>query len=239
MIIFYTFILAFCSLSYELILAQSLSATLGNTVVRYSTTIGFYIMALGVGVILYNKKFNQEKCISSLLYTEQLLAIIGAFSPVIIVISNYFIRKLSTVLGFDDGLTSSPLYYMELFFDYALIFIIGFLSGFELPILMDIGNKYYKKLGIKVLAFDYFGSTMGAILFALYLLPQHGLFYTGIFVGILNILTSLFIYVNYRQDPNVKFSMFITSFIILVLLLICLIFEADLQKYIINEIYMS
>jgi len=239
MIIIYTFILAFCSLSYELILAQSLSATLGNTVVRYSTAIGFYIMALGVGVILYNKKFNQEKCISSLLYTEQLLAVIGAFSPMIIVISNYFIRKISISLGFDDGLTSSPLYYAELFFDYMLIFIIGFLSGFELPILMDIGNKYYKKLGIKVLAFDYFGSTMGAILFALYLLPQHGLFYTGIFVGILNILTSLFIYINYRKDQKLKFSMFATSFVILIFLCSCLVFEAGIQKYIINDLYMS
>ena len=45
------FILAFCGLSYELILAQGLSAFLDNTVLRYSTTIGLYMFALGLGAL--------------------------------------------------------------------------------------------------------------------------------------------------------------------------------------------
>ena len=41
-----TFILAFCSIVYELLLGQTLSAFLGNTVLRYSVTIGLYMMSL-------------------------------------------------------------------------------------------------------------------------------------------------------------------------------------------------
>ena len=39
-----TFVLAFCSIVYELLLGQTLSAFLGNTVLRYSVTIGLYMM---------------------------------------------------------------------------------------------------------------------------------------------------------------------------------------------------
>ena len=51
-----TFIVSFCSIVYELLLAQTLSTVLGNTVVRYSLTIGFYLAAKGIGAMLCNIK---------------------------------------------------------------------------------------------------------------------------------------------------------------------------------------
>ena len=46
------FILAYCSIVYELTMAQSLSAFLGDTVLRYSTTIGLYLASMGIGAFL-------------------------------------------------------------------------------------------------------------------------------------------------------------------------------------------
>ena len=47
-----TFILAFCSMAYELLLGQSLSAFMGNTVLRYSVTIGLYMLSMGIGSLM-------------------------------------------------------------------------------------------------------------------------------------------------------------------------------------------
>src|SRR5262249_12617954 len=47
-----TAVIALCSIVYELLLAQTLSALLGNTVLRYSVTIGCFLGALGLGAIL-------------------------------------------------------------------------------------------------------------------------------------------------------------------------------------------
>ena len=53
-----TLILAFCSIVYELLLGQTLSAFFGNTVLRYSVTIGLYLFAMGMGIGGYIKEMN-------------------------------------------------------------------------------------------------------------------------------------------------------------------------------------
>ena len=54
------FVLAFCSIVYELLLGQALSAFLGNTVLRYSVTIGLYMMSLGIGSMIAEGRFVRE-----------------------------------------------------------------------------------------------------------------------------------------------------------------------------------
>src|SRR3989344_1206590 len=55
MIYLSTAIVALCSMVYELQLAQLLASLLGNTVLRYSVTIGLYLAALGIGSLLANR----------------------------------------------------------------------------------------------------------------------------------------------------------------------------------------
>ena len=55
----FTFVLAFCSIVYELLLGQSLSAFLGNTVLRYSVTIGLYMLSMGIGSLLAEGKIGR------------------------------------------------------------------------------------------------------------------------------------------------------------------------------------
>jgi spermidine synthase len=61
-----TFVLAFCSIVYELLLGQALSAFLGNTVLRYSVTIGLYMMSLGIGSMIAEGRFVARPAVALL-----------------------------------------------------------------------------------------------------------------------------------------------------------------------------
>ncbi len=74
----FTFILAFCSIVYELLLGQSLSAFLGNTVLRYSVTIGLYMLSMGIGSLLAEGRFVKHPVIT-LLRVEIALTVTGGF----------------------------------------------------------------------------------------------------------------------------------------------------------------
>ena len=56
---------------------------------------------------------------------------------------------------------------------FGLTIIIGVLSGFELPLLIDLGNEASKEQRVtnRVLASDYMGSLLGGLSFPLLLLP--------------------------------------------------------------------
>lgn len=226
MLYLFTFILAFCSISYELILAQSLSATLGSTVARYNSTIGLYILALGCGVLFYHAKMR-AKAVQHLIHTEQALAIIGGFAPILVLCFNYI-----TSLG-------THIYYAELLLDYSLVFAIGFLSGFELPMLMDIGKKYLNRPNMTVLAIDYFGTTLGAFLFALFLLPAFGLFAAAFYIALLNSLTAVFLCILLKEHLPRQSRFLPLSVIIFCLLLILSYFHIPLSLWIQQQIYLS
>ena len=87
------FILAFCSLAYELILAQGLSAFLDNTVLRYSTTIGLYMFAMGLGTLI-SGRVDLRRPALVLWQAEILLVVFGAGS----VISLFFFSTRDGVI---------------------------------------------------------------------------------------------------------------------------------------------
>ena len=143
------FLLAFCSIVYELVLAQALSAFLENTVLRYSVTIGLYMFSMGVGSALAEKRF--VKCpLLTLLRIEMLLTLGGGLCVVL--------------LHVVDGFHFSRLYFS--LFAHGLILTIGFLTGFELPLIMEFSNKGRAGWENTVLAVDYAGAVLGTVVFA-------------------------------------------------------------------------
>ena len=76
MVYLVTFVLAFCSIVYELLLGQTLSAFLGNTVLRYSVTIGLYMMSLGIGSMIAEGRLVKRP-VTGLLRIEILLTVVG------------------------------------------------------------------------------------------------------------------------------------------------------------------
>ena len=169
MIYMFTFILAFCSIAYELLLGQALSAFLGNTVLRYSVTIGLYMFSMGMGSLMAEGKFVRNP-VTTLLKMEILLTIIGGGAVILL-------------LAFDSTGMSSLLFSA---FAHALIIIIGVLTGFEIPLLMHLKNIETKHSESLVLGINYLGAFVGTVVFAFVLYPLVGLIPTAFLLAFLN-----------------------------------------------------
>ena len=115
----FTFLLAFCSIVYELLLGQSLSAFLGNTVLRYSVTIGLYMLSMGIGSLMAEGRVVKH-VVTSLLKVEILLTITGGFSVI-------FLLLMDAV---------APPEIVFFLFAHLLIILIGVLTGLEIPLLI-------------------------------------------------------------------------------------------------------
>lgn len=231
-IIFLTLLFAFCSILYELLLAQSLSSIMGNTILRYNMTIGIYVASMGFGAICYTKlpKLNESK---TLISVELLLASFGFFAP-------FWVLMFDGVM-FDISKNLNISYYSNLIqssiftFNHTLILIIGFLSGFELPLLMDLFKKYSEKSSLPVLGVDYLGTLLGAIVFPLYILPFFSIFHIGGIVAVLNLLGALYFSFFVSEESNKKLRIIV---IILILILLMEVFKiTNLENLVLNKYY--
>ena len=216
LIYFVTIMTACCSILYELLLAQALSTTMGNTALRYNTTIGLYIAAMGFGALLY-KKFISRDVFEEFVKLELILSVLGGVAPILALVFDYTFNKIAVASGFSffSNWIQGPLFT----FNHLLIIGIGFLSGLELPLLIDMGKRFDKKKGSFVLAYDYFGTLIGAILFPIVILPNLHLFTIGYVVSAMNILVALLVMTKLKVE-NKKYRYFIFIMLIIWVLLI-------------------
>ncbi len=218
-----TFILASCSLLYELMLAQTLSSILGDTAHRYNVTIGMYIASMGLGALLY-EKFQAKRLTTSLLKVETLLIIVGGLAPF-----------LSLIL--DSSLREYPILLSILL--HSLIVAIGVLSGFELPLLMDMGQKKKEGLSTVVLGVDYLGTLFGAIIFPLFLVPLVSLFGISAVVAFFNCVVALYFSIELTISKKANFV-----WVMLFVLLACLSWlgwanHLEIQEWIVGKYFLG
>ena len=169
MIYTFTFVLAFCSIVYELLLGQALSAFLGNTVLRYSVTIGLYMLSMGIGALSAEGRFVKHP-VTTLLKVETLLTVVGGTSVLIL----YFLDAAPF-----PGVVFSAL-------AHGVIVLIGILTGFEIPLLIELRNTETENADSAVIGVDYLGAFAGTVLFAFLFYPRVGLIPTAFIVASLN-----------------------------------------------------
>jgi spermidine synthase len=153
-----------------------MSAFLGNTVFRFSVTIGLYLCSMGIGAFLAEDKFI-ENPLCALLKVELLLILFGGLSIVHLHIINIIFGNSEFVFSI---------------FSHMLIVLIGILTGFELPAMMELRHQGKSLVENMVLGFSYVGAFLGTLVFAFWFYPRVGLMATSFMVGTLNTLTSLF-----------------------------------------------
>ena len=186
MIYLITLIVAYCSIVYELLMAQTLSALMGNTIMRYSITIGIYLASLGLGAMLCEKGDEKDSA-ARLIRIEIWLSVIGGLAVFIICSLDVFHRFLLTSHSFFSyGLGDFIRPLLLFILSYSVIVLIGLLSGFEIPLLIQLSEARKPNSMNIVLGIDYLGSLLGAVLFPLLLLPGLGLFATGYLTALLN-----------------------------------------------------
>ena len=204
-----TIILAFCSIVYELILAQSLTLIFGSSVMQYSLTIGIYLFALGIGAICF--RFLNEEIEKQFVILEVVLSLIGAISVFFL----FFIATWQIQFPIIIKIIS-----------YFLVFLIGVLSGLEMPLLNALAKS--RANFSEILSFDYLGSLIGSICFPLILYPYLGLFSTAILIATINMVIAI-CFIR-KEIASRLFKAFITLSLIVFLCLA--FFHTSLQNYI-------
>jgi spermidine synthase len=170
------FIVAACGLVYELAAGTLASYLLGDSILQFSTIIGSYLFAMGVGS--YLSRYFERQLIAHFLRIELLVGLVGGTMPALL-----FALHSVAAPSFRFGL-------------YAMVLLVGILVGLEIPLVMRIlkrqlrgasGERYgLKEVVSQVLTFDYLGALAVSIAFPLLLVPQLGLIRTGAFFGLLN-----------------------------------------------------
>ena len=102
------FVIAACGLVYELAAGALASYLLGDSVLQFSTVIGAYLFAMGVGS--YLSRFFERQLPAHFLRIELLVALVGGSLPAILFIANAYapgsFRLLLYALVFEIGRAS-------------------------------------------------------------------------------------------------------------------------------------
>ena len=229
-----TFVVALCSIVYELLMAQTLSVLLGNTVLQYSITIGVYLASLGIGSILCKEETTGN--VNRLLRIEVWLSLVGGVSVILQNLWDVLFRYLDGNYSFwSAGAGGSILWILYIFLCYGVIVAIGILSGFELPLLISL-RKFEKENTVnKVLGVDYFGSLMGAVCFPLLLWPKMGLFAVAPFIGLLNALACGLLLVGKRATEKLRYTVW--TVLIAAFLAELLWYSPDIEQFFLQKLY--
>jgi spermidine synthase len=180
------FVVAACGLVYELAAGALASYLLGDSVLQFSTVIGTYLFAMGVGS--YLSRFFEQQLIAHFLRIELLVGLVGGLMP-------SMLFSLQTL--------AAPSFRLAL---YGLVLSVGILVGLEIPLVMRILKRHFheryalKGLVSQVLTFDYLGALLVSIAFPLLLVPQLGLVRTGALFGLMNAGVAMWALWLFRGD---------------------------------------
>jgi len=183
LLILAVFVVASCGLAYELIAGALSSYLLGDSILQFSTIIGCYLFAMGVGSHL-SRYVKDEDVLTRFVDIELLVGLLGGLSAMaLFVVFAWLSAPFRTVL-------------------YALVFSIGVLVGMEIPLVMralNDGDTKFSELVSRVLTFDYLGALAVSVLFPLLLAPRLGLSRTALLFGIANVAIAFWTIHRFRD----------------------------------------
>lgn len=193
------FVVATCGLVYELLAGTLASYLLGDSVTQFSTVIGSYLFAMGIGS--WVSRYVHEGELALFVRVEVLIALIGGWSAAGLFMLFPVIDHFRVAL-------------------YALVLAIGFLVGLEIPLLMRILKPRFafREVVSTVLTFDYVGALAASLLFPLILMPHLGMIRTGFLFGLMNVgvaLALLFILPNRRALWGEKAAAILVAIVLL------------------------
>src|SRR5262245_497361 len=133
------FVIASCGLVYELIAGTLASYLLGDSVLYFSTIIGTYLFAMGIGS--YLSRFVGRGIAARFVMIETMLGLIGGSSAAVLFMAFGYLESFRVIL-------------------YGPVVVIGVLVGLEMLLLLRILTDavQLKVLSSPVLPFDYRGS---------------------------------------------------------------------------------
>jgi spermidine synthase len=182
------FVVAACGLLYELAAGAIASYLLGDSILQFSTIIGAYLFAMGVGSWL--SRYLERQLTAQFLRIELLVALFGGLMP-----AGLFAVNAYAPQGFR-------------FILYAWVMLLGILVGLEIPLVMRILKRHtqLKDLVSQVLTFDYLGALAVSVAFPLLLVPNLGLIRTGVLFGLMNAVVAVWAMWLFRFELRAKLA---------------------------------
>jgi len=193
------FLIAACGLIYELVAGALASYLLGDSVFQFSTLIGAYLFAMGVGSFL--SKYLERGLVARFISIELMVGLVGGFSSTLLFLAFAYTPGFRLLL-------------------YIVVFVVGVLVGLEIPLLMRIlkARFQFRDLVAHVLTFDYLGALGASLLFPILLVPKLGLVRSALLFGILNAAVALWSTFLFRDQLARKTSLRVASVLVLIAL---------------------
>lgn len=176
-------VVASCGLGYELITSALASYLLGDSILQFSSVIGCYLFAMGVGSWL-SRFVDDDAVLDRFVDIEMLIGLAGGMSAAALFALFAWAASFRTAL-------------------YVVVFVIGLMVGMEIPLVMRIFNRRrteFRELVSRVLAFDYLGALVVSLVFPLVLAPRLGLLRTGFVFGLCNAAVALWVALAFRDS---------------------------------------
>jgi spermidine synthase len=165
-------VVATCGLIYELVVGALASYLLGDSITQFSTVIGGYLFAMGIGS--YLSRFLEKGLAQRFVEVELAVALLGGLCAPLLFLT----------------FTLTDMFRVAV---YGSVLVIGTLVGLEIPLLLRIlqNQVKFKDLVSQVLTFDYLGALAASVTFPLLFVPKLGLVRTSLLFGLLNALVGL------------------------------------------------
>jgi spermidine synthase len=174
-------LIAACGLIYELVAGALASYLLGDSVTQFSTVIGTYLFAMGIGSWL--SRFVGRGLAARFVLIEIMVGLVGGFSSTVLFLAFAYTGAFRLLL-------------------YVLVLIVGILVGLEIPLLMRLlrDRFEFKDVVANVLTFDYLGALGASLLFPIVLVPWLGLVRAPMLFGAINVAVALWTTFILRQS---------------------------------------
>lgn len=173
-----------CGLVSEYALSTVSTYILGNSIEQFSVTIA--LMMFMMGFAGWAQKFvSDEHLFEKFVVLETMLMLAGGFAPIAIYAAFGFLHSHFLIVL------------------YFFVVTIGFLIGFEIPLILRVNEKYSDGLPVnlsRIFSADYIGSFAGAIVWTFYLLKRFPLTEIGFLMAWFNFIIvsgTLFYFLQY------------------------------------------
>jgi spermidine synthase len=188
-----------CGLIYELIAGTLASYLVGDSVFQFSTIIGSYLFAMGIGSAL--SRYIHRGLVHRFIWIELMVGVIGGFSSALLFLAFAYTQAFGLLM-------------------YGLVIVIGVLVGLEIPILMRIVRDRFdfRDTIAHVLTFDYIGALGASLLFPIILVPKLGLVRSAMLFGVINAAVALWSTYLFAAQLNSKKMLRVASILVLVAL---------------------
>jgi spermidine synthase len=204
------FVVATCGLIYELVAGTLASYLLGDSVLQFSTIIGTYLFAMGIGSFL--SRYVTSRMLELFVRVEILVGVIGGTSALLLFCLFPWIEHFRIIL-------------------YAIVLLTGTLVGLEIPLLMRIlkDELEFNDLVSRIFTFDYIGALLASLVFPLVLIPYLGLVKTSLFFGMFNVFVAMLVTHKMRNSIQGYRGHIVWGVIAMLVLLILFVFSKRIE----------